>query len=131
MAIIRDEIPPLPPGWLRVSDHRERWEKLRLEAQAEARRLAGILIEEYGATRVWLFGSAAGEWIFHDYSDVDMIVDGLDGRTFTRAWSGLPKRSKFEIDLHERDEFKEADWKRLIPEPVLLAERKDEADRGA
>ncbi|MBI2901887.1 MAG: hypothetical protein HYY17_17015, partial [Planctomycetes bacterium] len=88
MAIIRDEIPPLPPGWLRVSDHRERWEKLRLEAQAEARRLAGILIEEYGAMRVWLFGSAAGEWIFHDYSDVDMIVDGLDGRTFTRAWSG-------------------------------------------
>lgn len=129
--IILDEIPPLPPGWLRVEDHRERWEKLRLEAQAEARRLARILVDEFGAARVWLFGSAVGEWIFHDYSDVDMIVDGLDDRTFTRAWSWSEGASKFRIDLHERNEFTEERWARLGPQPILLAERKDDAEKRA
>lgn len=121
----------MPPGWLRVEDHRERWEKLRLEAQAEARRLARILVDEFGSARVWLFGSAAGVWIFHDYSDVDMIVDGLDDGTFTRAWSWSEGASKFRIDLHERDEFTDERWARLEPHPVLLMERKDVAEKRA
>ncbi len=123
MPIVLDEIPPLPPGWLRVSEHRERWERLRLEAQEEARRCARILIEEYGASRVWLMGSALGVWIFHDYSDVDIVVEGLDDRTFTRAWTRIPDLFSFRIDLRPRDEFPDEQWARLIPQPLLLLER--------
>jgi predicted nucleotidyltransferase len=108
---------------LRVSDHRERWERRRQEAQNEARRCARILIDEYGASRVWLIGSAAGSWIFHEYSDVDLVVDGLDERAFTRAWTHLPDQSRFKIDLRPRDEFTDERWSRLIPVPVLLVER--------
>jgi predicted nucleotidyltransferase len=123
MLRVLKEIPPLPPGWLKVSEHRERWEILRQEAQEEARRCARVLIDEYGASRVWLIGSAAGEWIFHDYSDVDIVVEGLGDRVFTRAWTRVPDLSRFRIDLRPRDEFTEEQWARLIPQPVLIAER--------
>lgn len=125
-----DDIPPLLPGWLRVSEHRERWERLRKEAQEEARRLARILIEEYGASRVWLIGSAVGTWIFHDYSDVDIVTEGLEGSAFTRAWTRLPEISRFLIDLRPRDEFSDDQWEHLIPRPVLLAERTEEVPRS-
>jgi predicted nucleotidyltransferase len=123
MALVLNEIPPLPSGWLRVSEHRERWERLREEAQDEARRGARILVEQYGASRVWLIGSAAGEWIFHDFSDVDIVVEGLDEPTFTRAWTRLPDLFHFKIDLRPREEFTGELWARLIPQPVLIAER--------
>ena len=123
MPIILDEIPPLPEGWLRVADHRERWERLRLEAQEEARRCARILIGEYGASRVWLIGSAVGAWIFHDYSDVDIVTEGLDGPAFTRAWTRVPDLFRFRIDLRPRDEFTDEQWSRLIPPPLLLGEK--------
>lgn len=122
MPIVLDDIPPLPPGWLRVSDHKERWERLRNEAREEARRCARVLVEEYGASKVWLIGSAVGEWIFHDYSDVDIVVEGLEDRTFTRAWNRLPDLSRFRIDLRPRDEFSDEHWARLIPGPLLLLE---------
>lgn len=124
MAIVFDEIPPLPPGWMRVAEHRERWEVRRREAQEAARRLARILVDEWGASRVWLFGSAAGEWVFHDGSDVDVAVDGLDDRTFTRAWSRFEDWEGFQFDIRPRDMFTDERWRTLIPEPVLLAERK-------
>ena len=120
--ILRD-IPPLPPGLLRVSEHRGRWERLRQEAQEEARRCARILVDEYGASRVWLIGSAAGVWIFHDYSDVDVVVEGLEDRVFTRAWTYVPEVCRFKLDLRPRDEFTDEAWARLIPQPVLLAQR--------
>lgn len=123
MSIVFSEIPPLPPGWLKVSEHRERWERLRQEAMEEARLCARILVDEYGASRVWLIGSAAGVWIFHEYSDVDIVVEGLDDRAFTRAWTRVPDLSRFRIDLRPRDEFSDEHWSRLIPRPVLLAER--------
>ncbi len=122
MPIVLRELPPLPDGWLRVSEHRDRWERLRREAQKDARRCAHILVE-YGATRVWLIGSANGTWIFHDYSDVDIVVDGLDDRTFIRAWMQVPELSRFRIDLRPRDEFTDDRWERLIPTPKLLAEK--------
>ena len=123
MPLVLNDIPPLPPGWLRVSEHRERWEHLRREAQEEARRCARILIDEYGASRVWLIGSAVGEWIFHDYSDVDIVVEGVDEHGFTRAWTRVPDLFRFRIDLRPRDEFTDKRWARLVPQPVLLAER--------
>jgi len=85
--------------------------------------LARILVDEYGALRVWLIGSTAGVWIFHEYSDVDIVVEGLDDRTFTRAWTRVPDLSRFRIDLRPRDELSDERWARLIPRPVLLAER--------
>lgn len=130
MAIICDDIPSLPPGWLHVADHKERWERLRVEAQQEAARLAGILVDQYGAKRVWLFGSAVGEWIFHDYSDVDLIVDGLDFMTFLRVWHKIDDLTKFQIDMRPRDDFTDERWTHLIPQPVLLAERGHEPDQG-
>lgn len=124
------ELPPLPPEWKRVADHKERWERMRLEAQAVAREFARILVEKYGARRVWLYGSAAGEWVFHDGSDVDMAVEGLDGPLFSRAESELQGRTRFRLDLWPRDWLNDELWAKMIPEPVLLAERRDETDQG-
>ena len=61
------------------------------ESKARALRVAQVctqvLKEEFGATRVILFGSLAGLAPWHDRSDIDLAVEGLAGEDFFRAYS--------------------------------------------
>ena len=49
----------------------------REEAQELAERCARLLREQFGARRVILFGSAAGDAPWHSRSDLDLAVEGL------------------------------------------------------
>ena len=49
----------------------------REEAQELAERCARLLREQFGARRVILFGSAAGDAPWHSRSDLDVAVEGL------------------------------------------------------
>jgi predicted nucleotidyltransferase len=74
----------------------QRQQEARLAAQAAAQ----LLKEQYGATRVILFGSLAhGAW-FHARSDIDLAVAGIPAGSFWRAWCALDTlRVPFEINL--------------------------------
>lgn len=124
------EIPPLPPGWKRVEEHKEEWEKLRREAQHLARRLAEVLVREYGARRVWLYGSAAGVWVFHDESDIDMAVEGLEDSTLWKAVRRFEKETRFAFEVWPRDWLNDRFWQRMIPRPILLCERNEHVGSG-
>lgn len=124
-GIVYDDIPPLPPGWVRVADHKERWEKMRAEARQEADRLARHLGEKWNVRRVWLYGSVAGVWNFTEWSDIDLAAEGLTVANEFEAKRDLEaiRQMPLRIDLRRREEWPDERWNRLIPTPVLLFER--------
>ncbi|MEW6048318.1 MAG: nucleotidyltransferase domain-containing protein [Bacillota bacterium] len=76
------------------------------EALAEACRIADMLVSEFGAGEVWLFGSLAravkGSEAFHEHSDIDLAVDRIPGVRYFAAVSealGVASRSVQIVEL--------------------------------
>jgi uncharacterized protein len=71
----------LPPPKLTSDEQRERESLLvRIRKTSEA------LKSRFGVRRVILFGSLAhAEWFTED-SDVDLVVEGLEGKDYWKAW---------------------------------------------
>lgn len=61
----------------------------RAEALAIAEACAELLKTRFGARRVILFGSLAGQGPWHNGSDIDLAVEGLPSEQFFRAWAAL------------------------------------------
>lgn len=86
----------------RQREERERQEQAQRaqHARALAQQAAALLKEQFGATRVVLFGSLARRDSFHKRSDVDLAVEGIESQDFWRAWSALDMLgSEIEINL--------------------------------
>lgn len=80
---------------------KKRQTQIQLARQA-AEACARLLVERYGARRVYLFGSLAGSRTIHDRSDIDLAVEGLGpGRVYWRAlaqlWTCLPSGIKLDL----------------------------------
>jgi predicted nucleotidyltransferase len=72
----------------------------RERAWALARRAAALLKEEYGATRVVVFGSLTNPLLFHERSDIDLAVWGIAERRYDEATERLQRLDfGFRIDL--------------------------------
>ena len=69
----------------RVRFERQALDRRRRRAWAVARRVAALLKDAYGATRVVVFGSLVHPGRFTAWSDVDLAVWGLDYRRYLRA----------------------------------------------
>lgn len=84
----------------RLHEAREVAARQRAEqALAVARQAAAILRQEFGARRVWLFGSLA-RGTFDAVSDIDLAVDGIDEQAFLPALGRLLSlHTDFPIDL--------------------------------
>jgi predicted nucleotidyltransferase len=67
----------------------ERLEARRLRGLALAQRAALRLCGDFGARRAAVFGSVLKPRLFHERSDVDLAVWGLDERLYLRALSAL------------------------------------------
>jgi predicted nucleotidyltransferase len=52
-----------------------------------AQSCANLLINQFGAKRVILFGSLSGQTPWHDFSDIDLAVEGLPEGMFFNAYS--------------------------------------------
>ena len=75
-------------------------EALLQRAWQTAYRVAAMLYEDFGATRVAVFGSLAGREWFSPRSDIDIAVWGLPTRAYFRAVSEtIGFSSEFKIDL--------------------------------
>ncbi|MDW8326392.1 MAG: nucleotidyltransferase domain-containing protein [Anaerolineales bacterium] len=61
----------------------------RVEAQRVAERCAQILREQFGATRVTVFGSVKEGEPWRADSDLDLAVEGIPPEAFFRAWAAL------------------------------------------
>jgi len=79
-----------------------RTQHLRGVADACARRL----IQDFGASKVYLFGSLLEKDLVHDRSDIDLAVEGLEGTLYFKAlravWDLLPAGVELDLVLLER-----------------------------
>jgi len=82
----------------RQAEGRARSLRLARQARAEARSVAAMLRRDFGATRIWLFGSLA-RGRFLPGSDIDLAVAGLPAAAFFLAVAQASHLSEFPIDL--------------------------------
>ncbi len=75
--------------------------KLRFQKAWQVARLAAsFLNKNFGARKVFVFGSLLNEELFHLRSDIDLAVLGLDEKHYYRAQGQLLALDpEFEIDL--------------------------------
>ena len=77
-------------------------EARRVCALALAQTASQLLKEQFGAQRVALFGSILTPTFFHERSDIDLAVWGLNERLYLRALGRLLDLDpNFEFDLVE------------------------------
>jgi hypothetical protein len=81
--------------------------QLRTEKASEiALRCAEKLVEEFGAERVFLFGSLA-EGRFRATSDIDLVAEGLAPAVYFKASAQLSRLAgEFEVDLIPFETYK-------------------------
>jgi predicted nucleotidyltransferase len=72
---------------LREARHSESQTITREQAREAAEACTRLLKEHFGAARVILFGSAAGQNAWHDRSDIDLAVEGLAPEQFFTAYA--------------------------------------------
>lgn len=102
---------PIPPEKMAVyratAQRREQERRALVEARREralalAQTASQLLKQEFGAARVVLFGSTLAPAFFHERSDIDLAVWGLDERLYLRALGRLLDLDPaFEFDLVE------------------------------
>ena len=64
---------------------------------------AAIILKQYGAQKVYLFGSTAKDTI-HEDSDIDMAVEGLPPEVFFKAMGEVHSILGRPVDLIDMDE---------------------------
>ena len=75
-------------------------EALLHRAWQTAYRVAAMLYEDFGATRVAVFGSLAGREWFSSHSDIDIAVWGLSDSAYLKAaYDAYYFSSEFKVDL--------------------------------
>jgi len=83
-------------------------EQRRQQARAIARRVARFLRDEYGASRVVLFGSMAREGRLGPRSDVDLAVWGLDAEDYYEAVARAQDGEDVQVDLIRMEDSPES-----------------------
>jgi predicted nucleotidyltransferase len=92
---------------------RERLARQERARQTQAQHLREIahtcarrLIQHFGASKVYLFGSLLEEDLVHGRSDIDLAVEGLEGKLYFKAlcevWALLPAGVELDLVLLER-----------------------------
>jgi len=111
-------------GWRRrFSADKARRNMRAQEAVSAAQKCAHLLYENYGARKVYLFGSLNEPERFHDKSDIDLVVDGLSPRLYFKAlaelWRLLPPG--MELDLIPFEDADSELHERVVREGVTLS----------
>ncbi len=109
--------------WKAVERHSQNWElNLRRERAWEvARKATTILKEQFGATRVLIFGSLAHRAWFTPRSGIDLCVDGIPVDKFFHAEAEIEAlASGFKVDLVDSTECSPKLQKQVEEEGVEL-----------
>ena len=99
--------------------------RLREEAEESSRRIARVLVEDFGASRVCMVGSVISPEEFTEWSDIDLVVFDLSPdryfKALASAWRLLPKGMELDlIPYEDADEFLKD---RVLKEGVFLYDK--------
>jgi predicted nucleotidyltransferase len=94
-------------AWRERLAAQESWEQDRaLYLRQVAQDCARHLVQEFGANKVYLFGSLVQGDFVHARSDIDLAVEGLEGRLYWKAlsalWALLPAGTELDLIRLER-----------------------------
>lgn len=121
------EVEPYARAWrVRLAAERAEWVRRAEEARALARRAAEILVRDFGARRVYLFGSVTGKTSapFGPRSDVDLAVEGLPGKRYFEALGALEEIiAQYDFDLVPFEDASASLRRRVLEVGELLCER--------
>ncbi|MDH7486697.1 MAG: nucleotidyltransferase domain-containing protein [Anaerolineae bacterium] len=112
--------------WKRRAERERRERKaLAAEARAEARKLGELLVQEFGATRVYLFGSLVRDGAFHGRSDIDLAVEGIAPAQFFKAGAALARACgyRYRVELVELETVGQGMRNLILTEGVVLYDR--------
>jgi len=114
---------PYIDAWkTRIRLSRDRRRDQESTARTTAGRLAEVLAQEFGVTRVFLFGSLAREGDFHPRSDLDLAVEGLAERQYLAAMERLEQEAGMHVDLIDLSEANDRVLRSIGKEGRLLYE---------
>lgn len=96
--------------------------KLAHNAEKVAEKCAIVLHKDFGVRRVYLFGSLA-EGYFRKSSDIDLVVEGLDGHYYFKALCKIGQVSKdFNVDLIPFEDYNDKEL--VLEKGILFDEQK-------
>ncbi len=107
----------------KASQDRIALEKLRQQALKVSQRLGEILISDFHAKKVVLFGSILDKDGFREGSDIDMAVEGLPAELYFAALGRLIMESPFDIDLKPIEDASVLLKQRILSGKVLYEKR--------
>ncbi|MCZ6675696.1 MAG: nucleotidyltransferase domain-containing protein [Candidatus Poribacteria bacterium] len=82
----------------RRSDQRMHNQRLAQQARADLERIVDLLVSEFGATQIILFGSLV-KGRFADASDIDLAVEGIPSAQYFAALAAVNCVSPVWVDL--------------------------------
>lgn len=104
----------------RARARRQRLELRRQRGLALAQRAAAHLKAECGARQVAVFGSVLNPRLFHERSDVDLVVWGLDEGRYLRALAALlDLEPDISVDLVEFEQAR-PEFQRILERDGML-----------
>jgi predicted nucleotidyltransferase len=89
-------------------------------AYADAQRIAQVLREQYGCTRVVGIGSTFNEKDFTEHSDIDLVVFGLPSQKYFSISATIGRLTSFEVDLIPAEDARPLTRKLVEEEGVEL-----------
>lgn len=95
----------------------------RKEALREAKHIARILGERFGAKEVILYGSLSQERYFDMASDIDIVAKGL-GDQYLKAYGYCLRLSKFNLDIRAYEDLPDQYKKKVNEEGRCLYAKK-------
>ncbi|GAC1540600.1 MAG: hypothetical protein NVS3B10_05260 [Polyangiales bacterium] len=108
----------------RAAERLERITARSTLARALAERVAALLIREFGATEVWLWGSVARGRV-HERSDIDLVVAGIAADRLDAARAAIETLDVdggvLPVDLLALDALPEPWRARVVRDGVRLA----------
>jgi len=94
------DITPYVEGWKkRMAEAEAQMAARKKEAFADAQRLARVLREKYGCTRVIGIGSTFNEKDFTKHSDIDLVGFGLPPEKYFSISAAISRLTSFKVDL--------------------------------
>ncbi len=121
MAELEFDITPYVRGWKkRMAEAQERMAARKRAACADAQRIAQVLREKYGCSRVVGIGSTFNEKDFTEHSDIDLVAFGLPAQKYFAISAAIGRLTSFEVDLIPAEDARPLTRKLVEEEGVEL-----------
>jgi len=115
------DITPYVEGWKkRMAAAQTEMAARKKAAYADAQRLAQVLREKYGCTRIVGIGSTFNEKDFTEHSDIDLVVFGIPAQKYFSISAAIGRLTSFEVDLIPAEDARPLTRKLVEEEGVEL-----------